>query len=68
VAKFSREERAKRDRIVNVRCSEEEKDLLAGLAPLLGVRGQSDVLRLALDYFLARNREARAALARLEKK
>lgn len=62
---FIRRKRPVRDRMINVRVTTEEKDTLERLAPLLGVRAQADVVRLALDCFFTQPK-CRAALRRLK--
>lgn len=48
--------------MINVRATAEEKRQLKMLAQSLDVRGEADVVRLALDYFLEHAPAARAAL------
>lgn len=67
VSGFSREALPNREKMVNVRVTGEEKLTLRALAPLLGARGQSEVVRLALDYYLEHSPDARSALRRLKR-
>lgn len=62
---FSRDRKPVRGVVLTVRVTEDEKNLLAALAGPLGVRGQSDVVRLALDFFLEKSPEAKAAAKKL---
>lgn len=56
---FSRSPR--RASTIVVRITDEQKDLIQGLVESLGLRAQSDVVRLALDYFLSHSPEAKSA-------
>ena len=56
MSKFSRESLPK---IISLRVSEEQDELLQAYAKQMGLRGKSDVLRLALDYWLEHAPEAR---------
>lgn len=68
MATFSRESEPVRNLLLNMRCSKDEKELIAAIAPLLDVDGQSAVLRLALDYFFEHSPSAKAVLRRLKGK
>ena len=50
---FSRESQPVRMTTITFRVTPEEKDLLGKLAKPLNVRGQSEVIRRAIDHFLA---------------
>lgn len=54
-----------RTEAINVRVTAEQKAILTGLADALGVVGQSEVLRVALDYYVKHSPEARAAMKAL---
>ena len=58
---FAREKKPARGGMISLRVTEDEKTFIEALAEPLGVTSQSDVLRLALDYFLANSPEAKSA-------
>jgi hypothetical protein len=58
---FSRESRPVRSAMNVFRSTPEEKVMLQAVAKPLGLRGPSEVIRLALDYFFENNPEAKAA-------
>ena len=62
---FSLDRRAALKRMISVRVSEEQDKLLDELAPLLDLRGKAEVVRVAVDYFLAESPQAKQAVARL---
>lgn len=47
--------------MVGVRLTDEQRQVVDGLAATLGVRGASEVFRIALDYYLEHSKEGRAA-------
>jgi predicted transcriptional regulator len=50
---FSRESRPLRSTLITFRVTADEKELLGKLAKHLNLRGQSEVIRRALDHYLA---------------
>jgi hypothetical protein len=50
---FRRERPPRRDKMLSLRLTDEEDQLLGELQEQLGLRAKVDVLRQALDYFLA---------------
>lgn len=63
---FNREREAVRSSLITFRATAEEKELLEAMVKPLGVRGTSDVIRQALDCFLASAR-GKAIVARLKR-
>jgi hypothetical protein len=50
---FRRERPPRREKMLSLRLTDEEDQLLGELQEQLGLRAKVDVLRQALDYFLA---------------
>jgi hypothetical protein len=62
MARFSRKESF--DRMLSLRVTAEQDQLLEHLAQELGLRGKAEVLRRALDYWLEHAPEVRRAAPR----
>jgi hypothetical protein len=63
--RFSRDPLAK---MISLRLTEEQDQLLADLAEVLGLSGKADVLRKALDYWLEHAPQAQQATKQVRPK
>jgi len=64
--KFGSEKRA-RERTISVRMTERQAKALSGVASIMRLRSSSEAVRMAIDFWLQNDKEARSALRRTEK-
>lgn len=59
--RFSRADQQPRDKVMMFRVSDEEKEFLEGIAARLELRSSSELIRVAIDYFLEHSQDGKKA-------